>query len=209
MTYNTGSLLRELECPSCGAPVKYKEGDSVAICEYCGSKAALDTHRTIHIVDEARIKEIELQRDIMRQEQKTVESKKTERKKFNRMRAMLIAAGLVGFAAKSISPIFTIMYLGAIFCGVIVLPPMNPDKEKLMAKIYERGAFVSHKSRAVAFCLCFFLGWLGVHRFYAGKIGTGILYIFTIGLFGIGWLVDLIKIAAGKFEEKNGAVIFE
>jgi hypothetical protein len=48
------------------------------------------------------------------------------------------------------------------------------------------------KSQLVAFLLCFFLGIIGVHRFYLGYTGMGILYIFTAGLFGIGWLIDLI-----------------
>lgn len=48
------------------------------------------------------------------------------------------------------------------------------------------------KNKWVAFCLCFFLGWAGVHRFYEGKIGTGLLYLFTVGLFGLGVLIDLI-----------------
>ena len=39
------------------------------------------------------------------------------------------------------------------------------------------------------------------------KIGTGILYLFTGGLFGIGWLIDLVKIATGKFTDKNGNVV--
>lgn len=46
----------------------------------------------------------------------------------------------------------------------------------------------------VAFVLAFFLGYLGVHRFYQGKIGTGILWMLTGGMFGIGWLVDWISI---------------
>lgn len=58
---------------------------------------------------------------------------------------------------------------------------------------------VSQKKKATALLLCIFLGGLGMHRFYAGKIGTGILYLFTFGLFGIGWFIDLILIATGSF----------
>lgn len=46
----------------------------------------------------------------------------------------------------------------------------------------------------VAFVLCFFFGNFGIHRFYEGKIGTGILYLCTFGLFGIGAFVDMIRI---------------
>lgn len=50
------------------------------------------------------------------------------------------------------------------------------------------------KNKWVAFCLCFFLGFFGAHKFYEGKVGMGILYLFTCGLFGIGVIVDLIVI---------------
>ena len=50
------------------------------------------------------------------------------------------------------------------------------------------------KDKWVAFLLCFFLGTIGIHKFYEGKIGMGILYLFTFGLFGIGWFVDWIII---------------
>ena len=50
------------------------------------------------------------------------------------------------------------------------------------------------KNKWVAFALCFFLGFLGAHKFYEGKIVLGILYIFTVGFFGIGVLIDLISI---------------
>lgn len=46
----------------------------------------------------------------------------------------------------------------------------------------------------VAFILCLSLGWIGAHKFYEGKGGMGVLYLFTGGLFGIGWMVDCISI---------------
>jgi TM2 domain-containing membrane protein YozV len=66
---------------------------------------------------------------------------------------------------------------------------------------------VSSKSRLVALLLCVFLGYLGIHRFYAGKIGTGILWLLTGGIFGIGALVDLILIACGTFKDNEGKLI--
>ena len=46
------------------------------------------------------------------------------------------------------------------------------------------------KNKWVAVALCFFLGVFGAHKFYEGKIGMGILYLFTCGLFGIGTIID-------------------
>lgn len=63
-------------------------------------------------------------------------------------------------------------------------------------------AGISKKNKMVALLLCIFLGYFGVHRFYVGKIGTGILYLFTCGLFGIGWFVDIILIATGSFKDQ-------
>ena len=53
---------------------------------------------------------------------------------------------------------------------------------------------VSPKSRLVAFLLCTFLGGLGIHRFYVGKTGTGVLWLLTLGCLGIGSFVDWIMI---------------
>lgn len=62
----------------------------------------------------------------------------------------------------------------------------------------------SEKSRGVALALCIPLGVFGAHRFYAGKIGTGLLQLCTIGGLGLWWLYDLILVALGEFRDEEG-----
>ena len=62
----------------------------------------------------------------------------------------------------------------------------------------------SDKSRAVALALCIPLGVFGAHRFYVGKIGTGLLQLCTLGGMGLWWLYDLITIASGEFRDVDG-----
>jgi TM2 domain-containing membrane protein YozV len=52
--------------------------------------------------------------------------------------------------------------------------------------------------------LAFFVGVFGVHRFYVGKVGTGILQLLTLGGFGIWWIIDLIFIVIGEFKDGDG-----
>lgn len=68
---------------------------------------------------------------------------------------------------------------------------------------------VSPKSRLVALLLCWFLGFFGGHRFYVGKVGTGLLMLFTCGGLGIWWLIDFIIIIVGSFRDKSGRVLFQ
>ncbi|MCA9399806.1 MAG: TM2 domain-containing protein [Candidatus Omnitrophica bacterium] len=63
------------------------------------------------------------------------------------------------------------------------------------------------KSKVVAALLCFFLGCLGVHRFYVGKVGTGVLCLLTMGGLGIWALIDFIMILLGKFTDSKGQAL--
>lgn len=65
----------------------------------------------------------------------------------------------------------------------------------------------SVKSRGTAAVLCFFFGALGIHRFYVGKIGTGLLWMFTAGLFGIGAFIDFIIIICGSFKDADDRIL--
>lgn len=62
----------------------------------------------------------------------------------------------------------------------------------------------SEKSRGIALILAIVLGVFGAHRFYVGKIGTGVLMICTFGGLGIWYLVDVVMIASGGFKDAKG-----
>lgn len=72
----------------------------------------------------------------------------------------------------------------------IVFPPVTP---------------YGFKDLGVTYILLIFFGGLGIHRFYLGKIGTGILWLLTGGLLGIGVLVDIFTLS-GQVRDANAQI---
>ena len=66
---------------------------------------------------------------------------------------------------------------------------------------------MSEKRKLPAFLLCFFFGIFGVHRYYVGKVATGLLQLFTVGGLGLWVLFDLLVILLGGFTDKEGKLI--
>ena len=83
-------------------------------------------------------------------------------------------------------------------------PPKAAQQPTINVNNNANGLAYVPKNKWVAFFLCLFFGCFGVHRFYVRKTGTGIIWLFTFGLGGIGWLVDLIMILVGAFRDNMG-----
>ena len=106
---------------------------------------------------------------------------------------------------------FTLIPSIAIFYAVyLILPEMMPSnlsKIKSSEKKYQPSGELSEKEFLPTLILCFFVGFLGIHRFFVGKVGTGILMIVTLGGLGIWVLVDFIMICIGSFRDIEGRII--
>jgi TM2 domain-containing membrane protein YozV len=73
-----------------------------------------------------------------------------------------------------------------------------------MDRVADRRYVAGRVDYSVAWLLLVFLGWFGLHRFYLGKWGTGLLYLVTLALFGLGYLYDLWTLNA-QVSERNHA----
>ena len=198
--------LISMICPHCGAKLTIDLDRRQAFCQYCGNTLLIDDENTINInsryVDEARLKEAEVrlkeleylhEREIR---QETI--RKEQRRSFWISVVVFLVFLLITLSVERLRPVAVIV----IIAGCVILSSRKTE-EKESASI-GRQYLYSPKSRAAALLLCFFLGVFGVHRFYVGKIGTGILYFLTVGCFGIGWLIDMVTIACGVFRDSQG-----
>ena len=99
---------------------------------------------------------------------------------------------------------------GLLFYGTYLLITSEQGRDGEITKEkkeYKPSDEISDKEFIPTLLLCLFVGMLGVHRFYVGKIGTGVAMIFTLGGLGIWVLVDFILICIGSFRDTDGRII--
>lgn len=102
------------------------------------------------------------------------------------------------YFGRQITGVIWFCTLGLLGVGWLVDLFLIPWMERTAARKYEAGRY----DYSVAWLLQTFIGPLGIHRFYLGKVGTGLLWMLTLGLFGIGWLYDFFTLN-GQIEERN------
>ncbi len=198
--------ITALRCTACGADLQSEEINNLMFCPYCGTKLAMEDDNieiTNRIVDEARLKEAEIRLKELEyaHERELREAELREKQKKTHKIYIGLFVLVLAFSYILLREQFGgIVIIGAIVLGVLVTSDKRSEKKEFQMS-------GSKKSRLVAFILCLLLGEFGAHYFYVGKIGMGILYLFTLGLFGFGWLVDIIRIAVGTFRDKNGFIL--
>lgn len=197
-----------MRCSSCGAKLEVDADRREVYCSYCGTKLLVEDEsgqETRRIVDEARLKEAEIRlKEVeyahereLRKEQLMREEKKVFLLSLGVFTCVLLLTGTV--------PSLRGLFAPALIFGCIALVYMRSGDKK---NIKEHSQFLcSSKNRMVALVLCIFLGLYGGHYFYVRRFGMGVLYLLTFGLFGIGWLVDVIRIACGTFRDCDDKIV--
>jgi len=102
------------------------------------------------------------------------------------------------YFGRQITGIIWFFTLGLLFVGWIVDLFLIPSMERNAARKYSTGRY----DYSVAWILQTFLGVFGIHRFYLGKIWTGVLWLLTAGLLGIGYIYDFLTLNR-QVDERN------
>jgi DNA-directed RNA polymerase subunit RPC12/RpoP len=173
--------IRLQKCPNCGARLKRDNHDDSFFCAYCG----------------AEIFDAGMRGTQSRSTRETLSRKDDGPDKADRVMFCQKCGNRVN--GGSFCPT----------CGAQIGQTVQQTPQPIIVNVMNANSTPVHdgypyRSKWAAFFLCFLFGGLGVHRFYVGKTGTGILWLLTVGFFGFGWFIDLLLILFGGFRDKAG-----
>lgn len=197
------------KCPNCSAPLKADQQRHSYSCAYCQTQIFDATLKEA----ENEALRMELQRKEAENEARRIELAYERRKEVTGSLAAASSResrkGKMGDPADYCRVCGTQIAGGTAFCPACGTPAGQATQQPVIVNVYGRDSYGGHgdypfKSKWAAFFLCLMFGWFGVHRFYVGKTGTGVLWLMTAGFFGIGWTIDLILILVGAFTDKAG-----
>ena len=200
-----------VRCPSCGAVAQISSDRKTAFCEYCGTQLIVNNENefTFNYANTADVIRAQTEQAKVLDEINEKNQTATNR---NKLIEILAIAGTALFATGFIARVINMRSLESLsgpgFILLAIALYFFVKQNKLVEdspqvqyqqtqQAYSHSRYVpSGKPRQkwISFILCLLFGVFGAHKFYEGKVGMGVLYIFTFGLFGIGWIVDLIKI---------------
>ena len=191
-----------LKCPNCGAYVDVKEDSRKAVCEYCDTPFYVDGSGKVEgkeytPVEESAYTPVE-EKPVSTHAEETFSPQPVNNKRRWITTLVIYIVALIITIEADVPGLLVAVLIGGIIGLIISRPEGSSSKRAATYNVYSR------KSQIIALILCLLFGMLGVHYFYVGKIGMGLLYLFTGGLFGIGWIVDIIRIIAGIFRDKDG-----
>ena len=192
-----------LKCPNCGAYVDVKEGSRKAVCEYCDTPFYVDGSDKVEGKKFTPVEEEPVYTPVEEEPVSTPLEEAFSPQPVNNKRRwittlVIFIVTLIIAIEADLPGLFVAVLIGGIIGLIISRPEGSSSKRAATYNVY------SGKSQILASILCLLFGIIGVHYFYVGKIGMGLLYLFTGGLFGIGWIVDIIRIIAGIFRDKDG-----
>ncbi len=200
--------LINLRCSNCGANLEIDPNRQQVFCTYCGAKLLVDDESiniTNRIVDEARLKEAEIRlKELEYAHERELKEEKllSEQKKVYRIAIIVyILALIISYSMFNADTLFGIVL---IFGGIAIVTMRKGDKRNMQMRDRYN---ISYKNKFLTLLLCVFLGFLGVHYFYVKRPFMGLFYMFTLGFFGIGWLIDIIRIAFGTFRDGYGCYL--
>ncbi len=199
--------LINLKCQNCGADLEINPEKKEMFCSYCGARLMMaeDSVHVTRIVDEARLKEAEVRlKELEYQHERELREeglRKEQRKAGIASVIVYIVVLLISYMLPELRPVSVLVL---VFGGIALISSRSGDRK---SRTSGRAMETSRKSKTIALLLCIFTGMIGGHYFYAGRYGMGILYLLTFGFFGVGWLIDVARIACGGFRDRDGRFI--